>query len=68
MLQKMQQIPINFLKQPKKNSVSPQTEQIEFTIQLIISESGVYLKCKVESTLKIWNSHIYLKWQTGWFL
>lgn len=45
MLQKMQQIPINFLKQPKKNSVSPQTEQIEFTlscrlIQLIISESG----------------------------
>lgn len=53
MLQKMQQIPINFLKQPKKNSVSPQTEQIEFTIQLIISESGVYLKCKVESTLKI---------------
>lgn len=46
MLQKMQQIPINFLKQPKKkNCVSPQTEQIEFTlscrlIQLIISESG----------------------------
>lgn len=37
----MQQIPINFLKQPrKKNCVSPQTEQIEFTIQLIISESG----------------------------
>lgn len=41
MLQKMQQIPINFLKQPKKkNCVSPQTEQIEFTIQLVISESG----------------------------